>query len=67
MIKLRKGLAALALWLAVSALASPSHAQEATVKSAPNVRRPFTSAAFWRTNIRSTTGATWKFISTEPV
>ena len=35
MIKLRKGLATLALWLAVSALASPSHAQEATVEISP--------------------------------
>jgi hypothetical protein len=53
MINSKKGLAALALAFAVTVLAS-------------NARRPFTSAVFWRPDIRSISGATWKFISTGP-
>jgi hypothetical protein len=47
MINLKQGLAALAVGLTVSTLASPSYAQEAgREKSAPNAPTLFTSAAF---------------------
>jgi hypothetical protein len=37
---------------------------EATIRSARDARRPFMSAASWLVDIRSTIGATLKFIST---
>jgi len=79
MINFKKGLAALAVGLAMSALASPSmrkaaayarwHRQamhRAAAKSAASARRPFTRAACWRPDIRSTSGVTWRFISIAP-
>jgi hypothetical protein len=66
MINFKRGLAALAVTLAVSALASPSYAQGGGRKISPRAHTPFTSAACSRPDIRSTSGVTWRFISTAP-